>query len=173
MEKRMGKILLELMGILAAALVLSCQSTGNASAGGGQSAASSGAVTEQTDGQTLSDIYERYERNVILTGAKTYTVVQGDTLTRIARQNYGPGDNPYYFPLIIVASKDSADIVDPDSIEVGMQLVIPSLQENLNDPAARRNLKNMLKDVADFYAAKDGLQSQGLYNGLIKLYNAL
>jgi LysM repeat protein len=166
----MRKILSGLTGILAAALVLSCQSTGNTSAGGGQSTP----VKEQpTDGQTLSDIYERYESNVVLTGAKIYTVVQGDTLTRIARQNYGAGDNPYYFPLIIVASKDSADIVDPDSIEVGMRLVIPSLQENLNNPAARRNLKNMLKDVADFYAVKNGQQSQGLYNGLIKLYNAL
>jgi LysM repeat protein len=172
----MRKNLLELTGILAAALVLSCQSTGNASASGGQTVPSDTAgsfTADSADEQALSNIYERYESRVILTGATFYTVAKGDTLSRIARQNYGAGDNPYYFPLIIVASKDSADIVDPDSIEVGMRLVIPSLQKNLDDPAARQNLKNMLKDVADFYAAKNGPQSRGLYDGLIKLYNTL
>ncbi|MDR2746820.1 MAG: LysM peptidoglycan-binding domain-containing protein [Treponema sp.] len=167
----MRKTLLESMGILAVLFVLSCQSTGNTSAAdkNGQTALSG----ESAEEQILTEIYERYENKLIMTGAKLYTVAGGDTLTRIARQNYGAGDNPYYFPLIIAASKESAEILDPDSIEVGMQLIIPSLQDNLNDPAARNNLKNLLKDVADFYAGKEGQQSQGIYSGLIRLYNTL
>jgi hypothetical protein len=167
----MRRILPELAGALAVLFVLSCQSTGNTSGvgsvGEGQQASLS------VEDQVLTEIYERYESKIILTGAQTYTVVRGDTLSRIARRSYGPGDNPYYFPLIIAASKGSVEILDPDSIEVGMELTIPDLQRNLDDPAARANLKNLLKDVADFYAGKERPQSRGLYEGLNRLYNAL
>jgi hypothetical protein len=173
----MKKVLFKFIGISAVLLILSCQSTGNTSAAGkdGQVAPSPVPTPpgESPETQVLFDIYEQHENKIILTGAKAYTVVNGDTLTKIARQNYGTGDNPYYFPLIIAASKGNTEIVDPDSIEVGMQLIIPSLQENLNDAAARSNLKSLLKDVADFYAVKTGIQSQGIYNGLTRLYNAL
>jgi LysM repeat protein len=155
-------------GLAAALFIVSCQSTGSAVDEPRQAPAP--VVTES---QALAEIYERYESDVILTGAATYTVVNGDTLSRIARRHYGVGDNPYYFPLIIAASKGSAEILDPDSIEVGMKLTIPNLQANLDDPAARSNLKNLLKDVAEFYAKKESSYSQGLYNGLIKLYNGM
>jgi LysM repeat protein len=167
----MRKALLGLAGILA--LVLSCRSTGNISAAGENGQVPPAESTESSEQETLADIYDRYDNRLILTGAKIYTVAVGDTLTRIARQNYGTGDNPYYFPLIIAASKSSVEIVDPDSIEVGMRLIIPSLQENLDNPSARTTLKNLLKDVADFYAGKNGAQSRGIYNGLTRLYNSL
>ncbi|MDR0399964.1 MAG: LysM peptidoglycan-binding domain-containing protein [Treponema sp.] len=154
--------------------IISCQSTGQSTGktttGGGESISS---VEAAEDDRILARIYDRYESDIILAGAKTYTVVKGDTLSRIARRHYGTGDNPYYFPLIIAASKDSVEIVDPDSIEVGMNLIIPDLEANLNDPGARGNLKNLLKDVADFYAKKETAYSRGLYNGLIKLYGVL
>jgi hypothetical protein len=165
----MRRILPELAGVLAAFFILSCQSTGSASGAAGES----GQTPLPTEDQILAGIYDRYESKIILTGATVYTVVRGDTLSRIARQNYGSGDNPYYFPLIIVASRKNTEILDPDSIEVGMQLTIPGLQENLSNPAARANLKNLLKDVANFYAGKTGAQSQGIYDGLIRLYNTL
>jgi hypothetical protein len=165
----------ELVGVLAGVLlVLSCQSTGNSSVastdgpGGGDRQ-----VPPSAEDQVLTEIYERYESKIILTGAQTYTVVWGDTLSRIARRYYGTGDNPYYFPLIIAASKDKVEIMNPDSIEVGMELTIPVLQKNLDDPAARVNLKDLLKDVANFYAGKEDTQSRGLYEGLNRLYNTL
>jgi hypothetical protein len=153
--------------ILAMAGIFSCASTANTT---GSAAAPPPPAGEE---RTLAQIYNQYEGVIVLTGAQTYTVVKGDTLSRIAREHYGTGDNPYYFPLIIAASKGGVDIVDPDSIEVGMQLIIPSLQENLNDPGARANLKNLLKDIADVYAVKPGAQSEGIHSGLTRLYNTL
>jgi hypothetical protein len=122
---------------------------------------------------TPAPIYERHEVGIILTGALEYTVVKGDTLSKIARNHYGTGLNGYFFPLIIAASKNITDIVDPDQIEVGMKLVIPSLQENLDNPEARDNLKSLLKEIAGFYSRKSGRLSRGLYNGLTRLYDTL
>jgi hypothetical protein len=179
----MKKILSGLMGILAAFFVLSCQSTGDISAAEGPVVAgpaaesASGGKNAQTplpaEDRPLAEIYDRHENKIILTGAKVYTVIWGDTLSKIARRYYGTGDNPYYFPLIIAASREDAEIPDPDLIKGGMRLTIPSLRENLNDPGARANLKNLLKDVADFYAGKSGARSRGLYDGLMRLYNTL
>jgi hypothetical protein len=177
----MKRILFELTSVLAVFFILSCQSTGSTSGANANAnvdvstspRAEEKQIPPPAEEQVLTEIYDRYESKIILTGATVYTVVWGDTLSRIARRNYGIGDNPYYFPLIIAASKESAEILDPDSIEVGMRLTIPNLQENLNDPAARANLKDLLKNVADFYAGKTGPQSRGLYNGLIRLYNTL
>ncbi|MDR2376230.1 MAG: LysM peptidoglycan-binding domain-containing protein [Treponema sp.] len=127
----------------------------------------------QVEEKPLDQIYEQHEPSIILIGAKEYTVIKGDTLSKIARKYYGAGDNGYYFPLIIAASKLNVDIVDPDEIEVGMKFVIPDLQENLNDPGARSNLKNLLKEIAAFYSNKSGRQSMRLHDGLTRLYNAL
>jgi hypothetical protein len=125
------------------------------------------------DAQILEQIYEQHDNSIILTGAAEYTVIKGDTLSKIARENYGAGTNAYFFPLIIAASKGTTDIIDPDEIEVGMQLIIPDLDENLSDPVARDNLKNLLKAVADFYSLKSGRLSVELHNGLTQLYNAM
>jgi hypothetical protein len=153
--------------VLVLLFVLACASASNTNAAGSGDNLTSGKE------KSLAQIYDQYNGEIVLTGAKTYVVAKGDTLSRIARNNYGAGDNPYYFPLIIAASKDSADIIDPDEIEVGMQLIIPDLQENLNNPAARDNLKHLLKDIADYYSQKTGPQSTGLYDGLTRLYNTL
>jgi hypothetical protein len=158
------------MGLTAILFVISCQSTGQTMSSPGGEVEQPAAVSENL---ALAEIYGRYESDIVLTGAKTYMVVGGDTLTRIARRNYGTGDNPYYFPLIIAASKNTVEILDPDSIEVGMELTIPSLQANLDNPTARNNLKNLIKDVADFYSKKESAYSMGLYNGLIKLHDSM
>jgi hypothetical protein len=164
----MKKNLLGSTVILMLLFVLACQSTAQSTANAG-----AGETFAPGDERHLARIYDQYGEGIILTGAKTYTVVASDTLSHIARANYGAGDHPDYVPLIIAASKEKADIVDPDSIEVGMVLTIPNLQANLDDPQARANLKNLLKAVADFYAAKPGAQSGGLHDGLTKLYNTL
>jgi hypothetical protein len=181
------------MGILIVGFVFSCKTIGSAStvetvprvspapdpapivapSPAPEPSPSPGPSLSPEEVKILEDIYEQHIDTIILAGAKEYTVVWGDTLSKIARENYGAGSNAYYFPLIIAASKDSVEIVDPDMIKVGMKLTIPSLQENLNNPDARGNLKSLLKKIADFYSRKPGPQSAGLHNGLIRLYDAL
>jgi LysM domain len=53
-------------------------------------------------------------------GAEVYIVKSGDTLSKIARQFYGDGDE---YMRIFYANRDR--LSDPDKIQVGQQLVIP------------------------------------------------
>jgi len=93
--------------------------------------------------EALRSIYERHYNDLILEGASTYTVVQGDMLSAISRDKY---DNGFYFPVIMLASKDV--VIDPDKIEPGMELTIPDLQKNLDDPKAKANIKSFLGEIA-------------------------
>ena len=52
--------------------------------------------------------------------ARAYTVVAGDTLSKIARQFYG---DPKLYPRIFEANRDQ--LSDPDRIKVGQKLKIP------------------------------------------------
>ncbi len=54
-------------------------------------------------------------------GEKTYTVVSGDTLWKIASQHYGNGNQ---YMKIFEANRDILD--DPDKIKVGQVLKIPA-----------------------------------------------
>jgi hypothetical protein len=117
------------------------------------SCAGGGPITTQEEAdKAFEQIYAQYHDSLILTGAKSYTVIGGDTLSAITRKNYG-NDNGYYFPLVMLASRDV--VLDPDLIEPGMQLTIPDLQRNLNDQKARAELKKFLKDVSNIYDRKD------------------
>jgi hypothetical protein len=51
--------------------------------------------------------------------------------------------------LIQLASRDVTK--DPDRIMPGMDLTVPDLSRNLNDPGARQKLKEFLHEVADVY----------------------
>ena len=85
----------------------------------------------------------RYVNGLILDGAGTYTVVRGDTLSRISRRRY---NNGFYYPVIFMASRDI--VRDQDRIIPGMVLTIPDLQRNLNDPTARENIRASLRESA-------------------------
>jgi hypothetical protein len=100
---------------------------------------------------SFETVYNKYENRLILDGAADYVVVPGDTLTRISRSKYGPG-NGYYFPLIMLAS--NTVVRDPDLIEPGMHLAIPDLQRNLDDEDARQAMKEFFIEIADVYADK-------------------
>jgi hypothetical protein len=91
----------------------------------------------------FKDAYDRHYSDLILDGAQSRTVTKGETLSGISRNVY---NNGFYFPLIMLASKDV--VSDPDKIEPGMKLTIPDLQKNLNDPKARASIKEYLKEVA-------------------------
>jgi hypothetical protein len=153
--------------ILVALVVFSCKSTGDTAV------VDTRPAPAPEPERALAEIYNHYEDKIILTGAKEYTVVKGDTLSKIARDNYGAAPNAYCFPLIIAASKGTANILDPDEIEVGMKLIIPDLQANLDNATARSNLKNLIWDVADFYSRKRSPQSAKLHDGLVKLHDTL
>ncbi|HEY8461752.1 MAG TPA: LysM peptidoglycan-binding domain-containing protein [Blastocatellia bacterium] len=54
-------------------------------------------------------------------GGQTYTVKSGDTLSKISQQFYG---SPNEYMRIFYANRDK--LSDPDKIQVGQQLIIPS-----------------------------------------------
>ena len=105
--------------------------------------------------QDLSDsfnkVYDNYLDALDLTGADTYTVKQGDTLTSITKAAYGD-DKGYYFPLIMLASKDV--VQDPEMIRPGMKLTIPSLERNINNAEKAKVLSPYFKDIAGVYKQK-------------------
>jgi nucleoid-associated protein YgaU len=57
-------------------------------------------------------------------GAQTYTVKSGDTLSKISKQFYG---DAHEYMRIFYANQDK--LTDPDKIQVGQQLVIPSAND--------------------------------------------
>ncbi len=97
-------------------------------------------------------VYTSHKKNLVLDGAKSHTVVYGDQLTSIAKQYYGE-DNGYYFPLIMLASKDV--VLDPDMILPGMVLTVPSFDANINDKDVAVSLKPYFLDIAEVYKKKN------------------
>jgi hypothetical protein len=119
---------------------------------------------------TFERVYNAYRSGIILDGATYYVVARGDTLSKIALKHYGAG-NGYFFPLIMLASSDV--VLDPDLIEPGMQLTVPDLQANLDDPAARGHVKNFLVDIASVYEDKGDAWSFETQQHLIELVGTL
>jgi hypothetical protein len=97
--------------------------------------------------------------DLVLDGAEIYTVIHRDTLSHIARIKYG-AHNGFYYPLIIMASRDLVE--DQDYIEIGMVLTIPNLQANLNDARARASMKAFFLEVADITNRKRPKDAAGL-----------
>jgi len=97
--------------------------------------------------------------DIILSGSETYTVVWGDTLTKIARSKYGNG---FYYPLILMASSNV--IKDQDRIIPGMKLTIPRLQANLDDSRARASIKRFFLETASITERKRPRDAVGLRN---------
>ena len=125
----MRKILFGLALVLSAIVILAC--------------ASQQLTTQEEVDNAFQKIYNEYRSDLILDGAKTYTVVSGDTLSAISRGTY---DNGFYFPLIMLASSDV--VLDPDRIAPGMKLTIPDLQKNLGDARAKAKIKSYLGEIA-------------------------
>jgi hypothetical protein len=179
-EIGMKKIVYFLTIVFSVLFVVACKSTPQA---GLKTAGVENAKREATfeddekDKTLLLDIYDDYHE-IVLDGATEYTVKSGDTLSGIAKSNYGEGINGYYFPLIMFASK--IIVSDPDKISPGQKLTIPDLQKNLDDKLARSHLKSMLLDIAFIYDDKAD-RSKGMLktrnqrdrDGLVKLSRTL
>jgi LysM repeat protein len=101
---------------------------------------------------TVEEVYETYSDDLVLEGAKSYTVLPGDTLSKITRAYYGR-ENGYFFPIIMLASRET--VTDPDLIEPGMVLTIPDLPKNLDSSGARTKMKEFLNEIANAYGSKD------------------
>jgi len=95
--------------------------------------------------------------DLILDGAATYTVVSGDTLSKISKVKY---KNSFYYPLIMMASKDI--VKDQDFILPGMVLTVPVLQANLNDSRARDSMKKFFLEIAGITDRKRPEDAAGL-----------
>jgi len=166
----MKKVLVFLF-IAMALIGLSCKSGPTASG-----ANIDGEVTQEKVNQALEQIYSFYLGRLDLSGAQSYTVEKGDTLSQITRRYYGNltdvgkagPSNGFYFPVIMLASGNS--IVDPDFIEPGMKLTIIDLKKNLANPGARKAIKDCIKDVSYVYNRKGDSVSE---QGLVTLANSL
>jgi len=88
------------------------------------------------------NIGSRYQNNVILDGAVSYTVKEGDTLSGIARQFYQDGS---YYPLIMMASGGISDI---DLIYPNMKFTIPNLRANMDSQAAKADINSFFLQIA-------------------------
>jgi hypothetical protein len=150
MKEKRAWLQLAVLAAMAGGLLLSCASAKGTSQD-----------TQDTIDSTFDKIYSAHYSGLILDGAETYTVKTGDYLAAITRSKWG-GENGFYFPVIMMASPN-AGVDDPDLITPGMELVIPNLQKNLDDPSARQHIKVFLDEIADVYGAK----------GQINIRNAL
>ena len=99
---------------------------------------------EEVTDEVFTKIYARYEKGLILEGAKSYTVKSGDTLAHISHEFYGSG---FYYPVIMLAS--SSVVKDLDKIRPGMVLTIPDLEVNKSNSSAKRSIRGVMMDCAD------------------------
>ena len=157
------------MAIITAVFALSCAGTPAADP---ESEPEPGEYTQEQANTDFQQAYKTYRDRIILDGAKKYTVVSGDTLSRIAVRNYGSANEyGYFFPLLMIAS--DVDVPDPDLIEPGMVLTIPDLQKNLDNTDARAAIKAYLLDIAAIYNKKDRAASALVADHLTSLSNSL
>ena len=84
-----------------------------------------------------------------LSGAGTYTVKAGDTLSDISKLTYNDG---FYYPIIMLASRGV--VVNPDKIKPSMVLTIPDLERNKANANSRRSMKNCLNGFANIEKTK-------------------
>jgi len=104
--------------------------------------------------ETFNRIYDKYANKLILDGAVTYTVKNGDSLSKISEEKYG---NQFYYPVIMLASRSLA--VDPDKIQPGMQLTIIDLEKNLADRNAKAAVKGVISDCVPIERERNGENS--------------
>ena len=128
------------------------------------------ASSQQTVNNAFDAVYNLYADALILDGAESYTVKEKDTLSDIARNFYG-ADKAYYFPLVMLASKDV--VLDPDLIEPGMELVIPNFEANTTNESTKARIKSYFKGIADVYRKKGTAVAKKTRQELVKISDAL
>jgi carbonic anhydrase len=120
-------------------------------------------LAQEVDAPIEASSYAQFLPDLILNGSVMYTVARGDSLMSIAEKFYG-AERGLYFPLILVASSDM--LTHPDRLAPGMQLEVPDISRNINEPFARENLRKALLAVAEVYNNQGG---KLVYEGLTEL----
>jgi LysM repeat protein len=137
--------------VLTAIIAVSCASTAAPASQEEVSQEKAAPVSQEEVSETFDEVYTQYEQAINLEGAGSYTVVRGDTLSKITEASYG-ANNTFFFPLIMLASNNV--VKDPDMIAPGMKLTIPDLKKNLEDPH-KGVVKSFITDIARVYDRKD------------------
>ena len=148
--------------------MLSCSSTkalDDDKTGGAKISKEQAAINE-----SFGKVYDSYANILVLDGATAYEVKEGDTLTSIAKKSYGD-DNGYYFPIIMLASRNV--IKDPELIEPGMKLTIPSFDANIKNKEVAKKLSPYFKDIAGVYEQKHSAKSEDIRPNLLTIADTL
>jgi len=111
--------------------------------------------------EQYKDLYDA-NTGLDFTGAGTYTVKPGDTLSEISRHAYNDG---FYYPVIMLASRGV--VINPDKIKPGMELTLPDLERNKVNAVSRKSMKNCLNGFANIEKNK-AKPNQGLIDGFRK-----
>lgn len=159
----MKKITLVLLSLVAAFGMISCTST---------STMDDSAKKQAEINKSFDKVYNTYSGVLVLDGAETYEVQRGDTLTAITKKFYaGKDENGYYFPLIMLASRDV--VSDPELIEPGMKLTIPNFDANINDKPVAKKLSPYFKDLAGVYQQKATRSAEDIRPRLLEISDLL
>ena len=159
----MKKITLLFLSLIAAVSMIACTST---------STMDDGAKKQAEFNKSLDKVYGTYANDLVLDGAEYYEVKSGDTLTAITKKFYvGKDENGYYFPLIMLASRDV--VKDPELIEPGMKLTIPNFDANINDKEVAKKLSPYFKELAEVYKQKDTQAAADILPHLIEISETL
>ena len=161
----MKKITVVLLSLVAAIGMIACSST--SSMNGSAKSKKQAAINK-----SFEKVYSSYADVLVLDGAETYEVQQGDTLTSITKTFYaGKDENGYYFPLIMLASHNV--VSDPEFIAPGMKLTIPNFDANINDKAVATKLKPYFKDLAGVYKQKKTAAAEDIRPHLLEISDQL
>ena len=159
----MKKIILLALSLVTVFGMISCTTT---------STMDPAAMKQAAINKSFDQVYSSHAGNLVMDGAKTYTVKKGDTLTSITKTFYaGDDENGYYFPIIMLASRNV--VSDPELITPGMKLTIPNFEKNIKDKAVAKKMSSFFRDLTGVYRQKDTPAAADILPHLIEIADLL
>lgn len=159
----MKKIILLALSLVTVFGMISCTTT---------STMDPAAMKQAAINKSFDEVYSSHAGNLVMDGAKTYTVKKGDTLTAITKTFYaGDDENGYYFPIIMLASRNV--VSDPELITPGMKLTIPNFEKNIKDKAVAKKMSTFFRDLTGVYRQKDTPAAADILPHLIEIADLL
>lgn len=159
----MKKIVLLALSLVAVFGMISCATT---------STMDPAAQKQAAINKSFDQVYSSHAGDLVMDGAKNYTVKKGDTLTSITKTFYaGDDENGYYFPIIMLASRNV--VSDPELITPGMKLTIPNFEKNIKDKAVAKKMSSFFRDLTGVYRQKDTPAAADILPHLIEIADLL
>ena len=159
----MKKIILLALSLVTVFGMISCTTT---------STMDPAAMKQAAINKSFDEVYSSHAGDLVMDGAKTYTVKKGDTLTAITKTFYaGDDENGYYFPIIMLASRNV--VSDPELITPGMKLTIPNFEKNIKDKAVAKKMSTFFRDLTGVYRQKDTPAAADILPHLIEIADLL